>query len=308
MSICCDSIQIALSLTAYAMVLILPLFSFLIGYFAVQHLTRFRDFFAMILAKILIPLIIIYNMVFYQQGSFWLMLFSFFASLLMYVFFNLRYKDQLKALCLSYLNMAWLGFPFALALFGAEASSPMVALYIGGSIFGNICAVMAVSSEQQSVLKITQKISLSPPIIALIIAALLSFGDFSAYQQDPWVERIYQLDKWLMTFTGMCILGMWLSHVKIQKQDLIETLGFALQKLVIGVVFCIVAYSLLPIPHDVVIFAVMLMFFLLPPAANIVALETHYQGTGHSAKYIASGTLVSVVLIGIYGMLLYLLT
>lgn len=290
------------------MALILPFFSFLIGYFAVQHLTRFRAFFAMILAKILIPLIIIYNMVFYQQGSVWLMLFSFLASLLLYMFFYCRYKDQLKALCLSYLNMAWLGFPFALALFGAEASSPMVALYIGGSIFGNVCAVMAVSTEPQSALKIAQKVSLSPPIIALIIAALLSFWDFSAYQNHPLVELVYQLDKWLMTFTGMCILGMWLSYVKIQKQDLIESLGFALQKLALGAVFCITAYYLLPISHDVVIFAVMLMFFLLPPAANIVALETHYQGTGHSAKYIASGTLVSVVLIAIYGIALHILT
>lgn len=287
------------------MALILPFISFLIGYFAVQHLTRFRTFFAMILAKILIPLIIIYNMVFYQPGSIWLMLFSFFSSLLMYLFFYFRYKDQLKALCLSYLNMAWLGFPFALALFGAEASSPMVALYIGGSVFGNICAVMALSSEPQPVLKVIQKVSLSPPIIALSIAAILSFWDFSMYQDHPWMVFVYQLDKGLMTFTGMCILGMWLSQVKIQKQDLLESVGFALQKIVVGGLFCIVAYSVLPILHDVVIFAVMLMFFLLPPAANIVALETHYQGTGHSAKYIASGTLVSVVLIGVYGLILH---
>lgn len=287
------------------MALILPFISFLIGYFAVQHLTRFRTFFAMILARILIPLMIIYNMVFYQQGSVWLMLFSFFASLLMYVFFYFRYQDQLKALCLSYLNMAWLGFPFALALFGAEASSSMVALYIGGSIFGNICAVMAVSTEPQPVIKIAQKVSLSPPIIALCIAAILSLWDFSAYQDHRFVALIYQLDKWLMTFTGMCILGMWLSQIKIRKQDLIESLGFALQKLVLGVGFCLAAYRVLPIAHDGVIFSVMLMFFFLPPAANIVALETHYQGTGHSAKYIASGTLVSVVLLAIYGLVLH---
>lgn len=294
-------------MTVDAMVLILPLFSFLLGYFAVQHLIRFRNFFAMILAKILIPLIIIYNMVFYQQGSVWLMLFSFAASLLMYFIFYFCYKDQLKALCLSYLNMAWLGFPFALAIFGAEASSPMVALYIGGSIFGNICAVMAVSAEQQPVLKIVSKVSLSPPMIALTIATLLSFWDFSAYQQHSWVEVLYQLDKWLMTFIGMCILGMWLSQVQIRKQDLFEGFRFALQKLVLGTLFCLAAYSLLPIPHDFVIFAVMLMFFLLPPAANIVALETYYQGTGHSAKYIASGTLVSVVMIGFYGLLINIL-
>ena len=126
-----------------SMVLLLPLISFLIGFFAVRKLTRFRAFFAMILAKVLIPFVIIYNMVFYQKGSIWLIVFSFSCSLLMYFIFKYFYKNKLKALCLSYLNMAWLGFPFALAIFGSQASSVMVALYIGGSIFGNICAVTA---------------------------------------------------------------------------------------------------------------------------------------------------------------------
>lgn len=286
------------------MALLLPLISFLIGYFAVQQLTRFRGFFAMILSKLLIPLIIIYNMVFYQQGSLGLMLFSFMCALLMFIFFYLCYRDQLKALCLSYLNMAWLGFPFALALLGSAASSPMVALYIGGSIFGNICAVMALSQAPQSWQQIIQKVSFSPPILALSLAAILSIWDFSAYQDAWWIQNLYQIDKWLMTFTGMCILGMWLSRVKIYARDLMDSFNFALQKIALGALFCVIAYSILPIPHQGVTYAVMFMFFLLPPAANIVALETHYRGTGESAQYIASGTIVSALLIGLYGLML----
>lgn len=287
------------------MALFLPFIAFLIGFFAVQYLTAYRTFFAMILAKVLIPLMIIYNMIFYQEGSIWLMLFSFICSLLMYLYFALRYQDQLKALCLSYLNMAWLGFPFALALFGSAASSPMVALYIGGSVFGNICAVMALSKETQSLKKILRKVSFSPPIRALAVAAVLSIWDFSAYQQHVWMQSLYHWDKGLMTFTGMCILGMWLRNVRIRRKDLLESLGYALQKLFLGGLFCGVAYVILPTSKDAIIFALMLMFFLLPPAANIVALETHYKGTGHSAKYIASGTIVSVILIGIYAVVLH---
>ena len=289
------------------MALILPFLSFLIGYFAVKQLSGFRAFFAMILAKILIPFIIIYNMVFYQEGSIWLMLFSFISSLLLFIIFSFKYHDQLKALCLSYLNMAWLGFPFALAVFGPAATSPMVALYIGGSVFGNVCAVMALSGEKQSVKKIIQKVGLSPPILALAIAAILSFWNLSTYQSHYVIQALYQFDKWLMTFTGMCILGMWLSHVRINWQDVIESFIYAIQKLVFGLLFCLFAFYCLPIPHEMTFFAVMLMFFLLPPAANIVALETHYQGTGVSAKYIASGTIVSVILIGLYGVLIHFL-
>lgn len=288
------------------MALLLPFISFLIGFFAVRQLTPYRAFFAMILAKFLIPFMIVYNMVFYQEGSIWLMLFSFSCSLMLYIFFMLRDQDQLKALCLSYLNMAWLGFPFALALFGSAASSPMVALYIGGSVFGNICAVMALSNETQSLSKIIQKVSFSPPVLALVIAAVLSFGDWSAYQEYVWVQSLYQWDKWLMTFTGMCILGMWLSNVKINSKDVLKSFSDALQKLFLGAIFCALAYFILPIPQELIIFALMLMFFLLPPAANIVALETHYQGTGYSAKYIASGTIVSVILIGMYGIALHI--
>jgi hypothetical protein len=50
----------------------------------------------------------------------------------------------------------------------------------------------------------------------------------------------------------------------------------------------------------------MFLLFCLPPAANIVALETHYQGTGTSAKDIASGTIVSCVVVMLYGVVLHL--
>ncbi|WP_338561688.1 AEC family transporter [Acinetobacter sp. KS-LM10] len=290
------------------MTLLLPLIAFLIGYFAVQYLSPFRPFLALILAKILIPVIIIYHMVFYQQGSIWLMLFSFFSSLLMYLFFYSRDQDRLKALCLSYLNMAWLGFPFALAVFGTEATSPMVALYIGGSVFGNICAVMALGDGTQSKQSIFRKVILSPPIIALSIAALLLPWDFSDDQNHVVIQSVYLTSKWLMTFTGMCILGMWLSQVRIQFQDLLESTRFAIQKLILGLLFCAFAYYCLPIPQDFITFSVMLMFFCLPPAANIVALETHYQGTGRSARYIASDTVVSCILIGCLWLLVHILT
>lgn len=103
----------------------------------------------------------------------------------------------------------------------------------------------------------------------------------------------------------MCVLGMWLSKVKIQLSDLCLSLHLILIRMLLAVVICVVAYFLLPIPHLALTYAVIFMFFCLPPAANIVALETHYQGTGHSAKYIASGTIASALIISVYGLLLH---
>ncbi|MDM1261481.1 MULTISPECIES: permease [Acinetobacter] len=287
------------------MALLLPLISFLIGYFGVAYLKPLRPVLAMLLARLFIPLLIIYNMVFYQDGSLWLIGFSLISSILFFAVFYVLQKDKLIALCFSYLNGAWLGFPFALALFGPAASSIIVALYIGGSLFGNVCAVMAVSQTRQELKFIVKNVLLSPPVIALSLAGILSFWDVSQFEHQTWVQVIYQSNKVLVTFAGMCVLGMWLSKVRIGWADLKRSLGLLVARIPLALLLCAVAYWCLPIPQQTLIYAVMLMFFLLPPAANIVALETHYQGTGDSAKYIASGTIASAILIGVYGVVVH---
>lgn len=287
------------------MVLILPLLSFLIGYWGVQYLKPVRPVLAALLARVLIPVLIIYNMVFYKAGSLWLMGFSIFSSIVLFSLFYYFAKDKLRALCFSYLNGVWLGLPFALAVFGTDAMSTMIALYIGGSLFGNVSAVIAVSQTRQDWTFILKNVLQSPPVIALSIAGVLSFWDFSHYEFHPILQWAYAANKFLVTFAGMCILGMWLRHVRIQLRDLKRSLVLISGRFIFALGLAGIAYIFLPIPHQLLTYSVMMMYFLLPPAANIVALETHYQGTGHSAKYIASGTIASAILIGIYGLVLH---
>ncbi|ENW85463.1 MULTISPECIES: AEC family transporter [Acinetobacter] len=287
------------------MALILPLLSFLIGYWGVQYLKPVRPVLAALLARVLIPVLIIYNMVFYKAGSLWLMGFSIFSSIVLFSLFYYFAKDKLRALCFSYLNGVWLGLPFALAVFGTDAMSTMIALYIGGSLFGNVSAVIAVSQTRQDWTFILKNILQSPPVIALSIAGVLSFWDFSHYEFHPTLQWAYAANKFLVTFAGMCILGMWLRHVRIQLRDLKRSLVLISGRFIFALGLAGIAYIFLPIPHQLLTYSVMMMYFLLPPAANIVALETHYQGTGHSAKYIASGTIASAILIGIYGLVLH---
>ena len=287
------------------MALILPLLSFLIGYWGVQYLKPIRPVLAALLARVLIPVLIIYNMVFYKAGSLWLMGFSIFSSIVLFSLFYYFAKDKLRALCFSYLNGVWLGLPFALAVFGTDAMSTMIALYIGGSLFGNVSAVIAVSQTRQDWTFILKNVLQSPPVIALSIAGVLSFWDFSHYEFHPILQWAYAANKFLVTFAGMCILGMWLRYVRIQLRDLKRSLVLISGRFIFALGLAGIAYIFLPIPHQLLTYSVMMMYFLLPPAANIVALETHYQGTGHSAKYIASGTIASAILIGIYGLVLH---
>ncbi|MEQ4563852.1 MAG: permease, partial [Acinetobacter sp.] len=118
-------------------------------------------------------------------------------------------------------------------------------------------------------------------------------------------ELIYSAAKIGMSFAGMCVLGMWLRHTKVHVQDLKRSAAILGLKVICGVVLCTAAYFYLPIANMQQSIGVMFLLFCLPPAANIVALETHYQGTGVSAKYIASGTIMSCILIALYALIIH---
>lgn len=149
------------------MAFLLPIFGFLcgLGLASISGTSSLKTIFSSVLARCFIPIVIIYNMVFYQAGSLALMLFSFSVAIIMFYLFRWLLKDSLRALCVSYLNLAWLGFPFALALFGPEISAAMVALYVGGSIFGNMWAVTAVSSAQLPWQNIVKKLRCRHPFL-----------------------------------------------------------------------------------------------------------------------------------------------
>lgn len=289
------------------MALLLPLVGFICGlllasFTEIQYL---KQVFASLLSRCFIPFVIVYNMVFYQAGSLSLMMFSFFVACIMFYVFLWIFKDQVKALCVSYVNLAWLGFPFALALFGPSISSAMVALYIGGSIFGNIWAVSALSKTEQEVSAVFKKVAWSPPVIALFIAVICRLMGLQHLTEHYILDVLYLIAKWGMTFTGMCVLGMWLRRTKVYWHDILQSAKVFLAKLFVGIVFCGLTYWLIPIPHIEQYIGVMFLIFLLPPAANIVALETHYRGTGISASYIASGTIVSCFLVLCYAAFLH---
>ncbi len=287
---------------------LLPILGFLsgLGLASLSGTSSLKSIFSSLLARCFIPAVIIYNMVFYQAGSLALMLFSFSVAVLMFYLFRWLLKDSLRALCVSYLNLAWLGFPFALALFGPEISAAMVALYVGGSIFGNMWAVTAVSSAQLPWSSVIQKVAMSPPVFALMIAGVCRIVGLQHIEEHQLLDWLYQAAKIGMSFTGMCVLGMWLRQTKVQWRDLMNSSRIYAMKLTVGAVICSLSYAFLPIPQIEKYIGVMFMLFCLPPAANIVALETHYQGTGTSARYIASGTIMSCIVVSFYGLILHL--
>lgn len=291
------------------MAFLFPVLSFICGLILAnsKFSATLKSWLSLLLARLFIPVVIIYNMVFYKSGSIALILFAFFSCFILFFIYLKLSNDRLASLCFSYTNMAWLGFPIAIAIFGTENSMAMIPLYIGVSIFGNSWAVTSVSSAPQSRLELLKKMLQSPPVIALMISGVLRCFDVQHFQNDDWVNWMYTAAKWSMSFAGMCVLGMWLRKTKVYLDDLVTSSKLAVLKILCGVVLCTLAYLFLPVPHIHEYIGVMFLLFCLPPAANIVALETHYQGTGISAQYIASGTIVSCVVCVIYGVMVHIL-
>lgn len=282
----------------YKMSILLPLVAFLFGWVSSPYtfVDTLKKWLASSLARFFIPFVIVYNMVYYQAGSFSLMLFSCAAATISYIFLAFIFKDRLVALCGSYVNIGWLGFPFSLLIFGPSVSAPMIALYIGGSIFGNVWAVNAVSTETHSLKQTVRKLLQSPPVIALIVALLCRLLGVQNWHLGPWITELYAFAKFGMVFAGMAILGIWLSQTKVSFSDLKFSLKVMFYKIIMGVVVCSLCYFALPVIYFKEHIAVLFFLFCLPPAANIVAIETHYQGTGHSARYIAAGTITSMII------------
>ena len=290
------------------MTFILPVSAFIFGLLLAQFRVaeQAKKVLSSLLARLFIPAVIIYNMVFYQAGSLALMGFSFITSIILFYGFFFLSKDRLQALCVSYSNIGWLGFPFAIALFGEQVSAAMIVLYIGGSLFGNIWAVAAVSDGPTDYLATLQKVLKSPPVLALLAALVLWLLGGHHLQGNALVEGAYEIAKFGMSFAGMCILGMWLRHTRVHVADLLLSTRILMFKLFCGVIICTMSYYFIAMPQIEFLIPVLFFLFCLPPAANIVALETHYQGTGVSARYIAAGTIVSCIVIVIYGLLLHI--
>lgn len=285
-----------------------PLFYMLGGLVVGKFLPRIRGSLSSILTKIFIPYVIIYNLLTYQEGMILIAIFSvIFCTLLFTISYTLS-QDKLMALAFSYLNIGWLGLPLAIAMFGDTASRIIIAAYIGSSIFGNIASVAAMQ-EQGGWRIMVSRTLISPPVLAVV--AGLALRNLPVDLAGTAVLQIgYGLAKHLMSIVGMCILGIWLYSSRITTTSIKTSIPTALMRLGAGSVivglFLLVANTL---GIEVVVenAAVLFILPLLPPAANIVVLETYYRGTGHSAAMIASGTLVSLLLLSIYASALLVL-
>ena len=196
------------------MATLLPFIYLLVGILIGKRQLNVKTFSSLVLTKIVIPLIIIWNISLHLEEMAWVIALTMVSMLAIFACRHWMGKDAIRSLCFCYLNIGWLGLPIAHTLLGDEAARFVLAAYIGSSIVGNSIGANYLKKEAFSVLKILS----SPPVIALLIGCLLIpvGSDIEVYGY-----HMYLVSKFLMSFLGMMILGIWLSETSLKKSDVL---------------------------------------------------------------------------------------
>ncbi|TDX32880.1 hypothetical protein DFO67_101174 [Modicisalibacter xianhensis] len=290
------------------MTVIYPLLYMLGGLVVGRYLPSARKGLSAILTRGLIPFVIAYNLLTYQAGTALLAIFCFVFCTVLFLSAQVFWRDKLRSLTFSYLNIGWLGLPLAIAIFGDAASRIIIAAYIGGSVFGNIACVLAMQ-DKASGRDMVRNTLFSPPVLAVFAGLSLHVLPLGL-AESSLLAMAYELAKQLMTIAGMCTLGIWLYCSKMTTASLRAAVPISLLRAGLGggiVGLFVWLCQVLEIELVAANAAVLFILPLLPPAANTVVLETYYRGTGQSAQAIASGTLVSLGLLSLFAVATLLL-
>ena len=229
-------------------------------------------------------------------------------------------NDPVQRLALVYLNAGIFRIPVVASFWGEEAVRLYVGAYIGNSVMGNILGTSLMRRETNtdglttSRTKPTQKAAVSAvlrslltnrPIVAVAIGLIcMPTGPFL----NTHAAGIYRLITWVFSFVGLMVLGMWLSTARLHRTDLKQALGWAVLRVVLVSVYSVGILTAAYWMHthtgvhlDQLLAHPQVLFILgvLPPAANIVILETHYRHEGTAAPVIASGVVVSLGMIAL---------
>ena len=234
-------------------------------------------------------------------------------------------NDPVQRLALVYLNAGIFGIPVVASFWGEEAVRLYVGAYIGNSVMGNILGTSLMRREtntdglttsrakptrkavtrKAAVGAVLRSLLTNRPIIAVAIGLIcLPAGPFL----NTHAAGIYRLITWVFSFVGLMVLGMWLSTARLHRTDLKQAARWALLRVVLVSIYSVGILTAAHWMHthtgvhlEQLLAHPQVLFILgvLPPAANIVILETHYRHEGTAAPIIASGAVVSLGMIAL---------
>lgn len=281
------------------MQLITPVIYILIGLTLGKTSLEIKGSASAFLTKVVIPIVIIFNIATSDHDVYVVIIGMIIIMSIMLLISRVSTNDPIKNLCFCYLNIGWLGLPLIAVFFGDSAATMAIAAYVGSSLFGNSIGVGLMTKHQSLRERIIQTLS-APPVWSLIIG--LACLPLKAYIEEHFTG-IYVISKFLMSFLGMTVLGIWLAKAPLKRQDFRIALNqfayrfFTMFLLCTAFIFICQYYGISLVTENK---AALYLICLLPPAANIIVLETHYMQSGRSASFIACGTCISFFALFVY--------
>ena len=299
--------------------------------------TRLKEEASTLMTRWIIPAVIIYTVAtsrpelfFVAASTMVLMLFGVLSA-------GRITGDPVQKLTFVYLNAGLFGIPVVAGFWGEEAVRVYIGAYIGNSVMGNILGTsllrggsngdskgdsngdsgagdsgpgdisapdtQASRSHNGPLRTVLHGLRTSPPVIAVVVGLLcLPAGPFLSLHGAGF----YRVLTWVFSFIGLIVLGMWLGAAKLHRADLTRAAGWATLRVVLVSIYSVGVLALARWAHDTAgihfdqLLAhpqVLFILGVLPPAANIVILETHYRHEGTAAPIIASGAVVSLGMI-----------
>lgn len=287
--------------------------------------TRLKEEASTLMTRWIIPAVIIYTVATSRPELFFVAASTMVLMLLGVLGAGRITGDPVQKLAFVYLNAGLFGIPMVAGLWGEEAVRVYIGAYIGNSVMGNILGTSLMRREtntdglttsrakptrkavthKAAVGAVLRSLLTNRPIIAVAIGLIcLPAGPFL----NTHAAGIYRLITWVFSFVGLMVLGMWLSTARLHRTDLTQALRWAVLRVVLVSVYSVgiltAAYWMHThtgvhleqlLAHPQVLF----ILGVLPPAANIVILETHYRHEGTAAPIIASGAVVSLGMIAL---------
>ena len=285
---------------------------------------RLKESASALLTRWIIPTVIIYTVATSRPELFFVAASTMVMMLLGVLGAGRITRDPVQKLAFVYLNAGLFGIPVVAGIWGDEAVRVYIGAYIGNSIMGNILGTSLLRGDSRAesgegspprtataasrgatIRRVLRGLRTSPPVIAVVIGLLcLPAGPLLSVHGAGF----YRVLTWVFSFIGMIVLGMWLGAAKLHRADLTRAAGWGVLRTALVSVYSLGVLALARWAHDAAgmhfdqLLAypqVLFILGVLPPAANIVILETHYRHEGTAAPVIAAGAVVSVGLIAL---------
>jgi malate permease and related proteins len=217
--------------------------------------------------------------------------------------FGKEYDPNLVRSVFSFFNVAFFGIPIVTALFGAQAITVLISIYIGTALYGDIIGYYLMARSRYSVKEAIGKVFQAPFIYAFTAALILKLTQLELPDEVESVTDVFSI---LVSAGGMYIIGSNISNLNFNNIDwkfANKIMGLRLlAALVLTAVFILAEFFILDL-LSVDDRKMLVLLPLFPVAANVTVFASFFGSEEENSGILVLLTLgVSLILVPLVAM------